>query len=156
MMEQDTEYRQQVVDEYKQAVVPLLRYIPWFERNEGQPGSTLYQGEDFTEHSMGIPVYDATLLNFVREASKSSLMDRNYLYTYSRGRIRTHEDERKVIASAELKDWDVLRGILSKYVMGGMTKSTLWAQGVQENIFLLVLRKMQEIIEFWDQPLDIR
>ncbi len=155
-MSQNTEYRQQQLDEYRQGVMPLLRYIPWFENNAGQPGSTLYQGPETTEHSIGIPVYDATLLNFVREAGKSSLMDRNYRYTYSRGGIRTHEDERRAIASAELKDWDVLRGILSKYVMGGMTKSTLWAQGVQENIFLLVLKKMQEIIEFWDRPLDIR
>ncbi len=155
-MSQDMEYRRQQLDEYRQGVMPLLRYIPWFENNEGQPGSTLYRGPETTEHSMGIPVYDGTLLNFVREAGKSSLMDRNYRYTYSRGGIRTHEDERRAIASAELKDWDVLRGILSKYVMGGMTKSSLWAQGVQENIFLLVLKKMQEIIEFWDRPLDIR
>lgn len=155
-MEQDTEYRRQQMEEYKQAVLPLLRYIPWFESNAGQPGNTFYQGPDATEHSMGIPVYDASLLNFVKEASRSSLMDRNYCYTYTRGRIRTHDDERRVIAGAELKDWDVLRGILSKYVMGGMTKSALWAQGVQENIFLLVLKKMQEIIEYWDRPLDIR
>ncbi|MCM1058538.1 MAG: hypothetical protein NC517_13185 [Firmicutes bacterium] len=155
-MEQDTEYRKQQLSGYKQEVLPLLKYIPWFESNAGQPGSTFYQGPDATEHSMSIPVYDANLLNFVKEASKSSLMDRNYCYTYTRGRIRTHEDERRVIAGAELKDWDVLRGILSKYVMGGMTKSVLWAQAVQENIFLLVLKKMQEIIEFWDRPFDIR
>lgn len=155
-MEQDTEYRQQQMSGYKQEVLPLLRYIPWFENNAGQPGNTFYQGPDATEHSMGIPVYDATLLNFVKEASGSSLMDRNYCYTYTRGRIRNHDDERRVIAAAELKDWDVLRGILSKYVMGGMTRSTLWAQGVQENIFLLVLKKMQEIIEYWDRPIDIR
>lgn len=155
-MSQNTEYRQQQMNEYRESVLPLLRYIPWFENHKGQPGSTLYQGPETTEHSIGIPVYDATLLNFVREAGRSPLMDRNYRYTYSRGGIRTHEDERKAIAAAEIKDWDVLRGILSKYVMGGMTKSTLWAQGVQENIFLLVLKKMQEIIEYWDQPLDIR
>lgn len=155
-MNQDKEYRQQQTEEYRQAVMPLLRYLPWFEDHAGQYGSTFYQGPEATEHSIGIPVYDATLLNFVREAGKSPLMDRNYRYTYTRGGLRTHEDERRAIAAAELKDWDVLRGILSKYVMGGMTKSTLWAQGVQENIFLLVLRKMQEIIEYWDRPLDIQ
>lgn len=155
-MSEDTEYRQQLLAEYKKEVMPLLRYIPWFENNAGQPGSRMYQSPEASEHAIGIPVYDATLLNFVKEASHTSLMDRNYCYTYSRGRIKTHEDEKKAIARAELKDWDVLRGILSKYVMGGMTKSTLWAQGVQENLFLLVLKKMQEIIEYWDRPLDIR
>lgn len=154
-MEQDAEYRRQQMSGYRQEVLPLLRYIPWFENNAGQPGNTFYQNPEATGHSIGIPVYDATLLNFVKEAARSALMDRNYCYTYTRGRIRTHDDERRLIAAAGLKDWDVLRGILSKYVMGGMTKSTLWAQGVQENIFLLVLKKMQEIIEYWDRPVDI-
>lgn len=155
-MEQDLEYRQQLLQEYKQTVMPLLRYLPWLEKNRGQTGSTLYQGPDSTEHSLSFPVYDSTLMNFVREASKSKLMERNYRYIYTRSRINTHEDERKMIASAELKDWDNLRGILSKYVLGGMTKGVLWSEAVQENIFYLVLMKMKEIIEYWDKPLDIR
>ncbi|MGN0166496.1 MAG: hypothetical protein ACI4AB_00515 [Acetatifactor sp.] len=155
-MEQDLEYRQQLLQEYKQTVMPLLRYLPWLEKNRGQTGSTLYQGPDSTEHSLAFPVYDSTLMNFVREASKSKLMERNYRYIYTRSRINTHEDERKMIASAELKDWDNLRGILSKYVLGGMTKGVLWSEAVQENIFYLVLMKMKEIIEYWDKPLDIR
>ncbi len=61
-----------------------------------------------------------------------------------------------MIAAAELRDWGILQGILSKYVMGGRMKSTLWAQGVRENIFLLVLRQMQGIIEYWDKPVDPR
>ena len=155
-MEQDLEYRQQLLQEYKQMVMPLLRYLPWFEQNRGQMGSTLYQGAEATEHSMAFPVYDATLMNFVREASKSKLMERNYRYVYTRNRINSHADERKIIASAGLKEWDILRGILSKYVLGGMTKATLWSEGVRENIFCLVLSKMKEIIEYWDKPLDCR
>lgn len=155
-MEKDMEYRQQLLEEYKQTVMPLLRYIPWFEQKAGQNVSSYYQGPEFTEHSMSIPVYDSTLMSFVREACKSALMDRNYCYVYTRNRIKTHDDERRVIAAAEWKDWDILRGILSKYVMGGMTKSTLWSQAVQENIFYLVLKRMQDIIEYWDKPLDIR
>lgn len=154
-MEQDFEYREQLLREYKQTVMPLLRYLPWFEKNKGQMGSTLYQGADFTEHSLAFPVYDATLLNFVREASKSKLMDRNYRYVYTRNRLNTHDDERRMIAAAELKDWDILRGILSKYVLGGMTKCNLWSLAVQENIFYLVLTRMKEIIEYWDRPLDM-
>ena len=38
-MEQNME-RQQLVQEYKQAVVPLLRYLPWLEANRGKPGNT--------------------------------------------------------------------------------------------------------------------
>lgn len=154
-MEQGTEYRQQQIEEYKRAVMPLFRYLPWLEQNAGQAGGGFYQNPEATENSMSIPVYDSTLMNFVREAQRSSLMDRNYPYVYTRNRIRTHEDERRVIAAAELKDWGILQGILSKYVMGGQTKSRLWMEAVKENIFLLVLKKMQEIIEYWDKSFTL-
>ena len=44
-MEQNAEYRQRQMQEYKREVMPLLKYIPWFEKNAGQAGSTLYQGD---------------------------------------------------------------------------------------------------------------
>lgn len=154
-MEDNFEYRQQLMKEYKQMVVPLMKYLPWLQRNAGQSVSSFYEGPDFNEHSMTIPVYDSNLMGFVKAASNSPLMDRNYPYVYSRNRIKTHEDERKVISGAGIKEWDILRGILSKYVLGGRTKATLWSEAVQENIFYLVLKQMQQIIEFWDQPLNI-
>lgn len=154
-MDRNTEYRQELLQGYKQMAMPFLRYLPWFESNAGKPGSSYYQGAEFTENTLRFPVYDSTLLNFVREASKSPLMDRNYSYIYTRNRIKTHDDERRIIESADLKDWDLLRGILSKYVLGGMTKGVLWSQAVQENIFYLILKQMQKIFEYWDKPLDI-
>ena len=153
--EQSMEYRQQLLREYKQATVPLLKYLPWFEKNAGQTCSGFYRGEGSGEHALPIPVYDATLMSFVKEAAKSPLMDRNYSYTYTRNRIKTHDDERKLISSAELKDWDILRGILSRYVLGGRTKGILWSEAAEQSIFYLVLRKMQEIIEYWDRPMNL-
>lgn len=155
-MEKDTESRQRLLKEYERMVMPLLRYMPWLERNRGQNVREYYENPELSDHAMSIPVYDGTLMNFVKEAAASELMDRNYLYTYTRNRIKSHEDERRIIASAELRDWDILRGILSKYVMGGRTKSVLWAQGVQEDIFYLTLKRMQEIITFWDRNLKTR
>lgn len=155
-MYQDSEYRIQMVNEYKEAILPLLRYLPWLEKNAGQNAGGYYKDPESSEHSIAIPVYDSNLMSFVKEALGSPLMERNYAYVYTRGRIVTHEDERRVIANAELKDWDVLRGILSKYVMGGRTKAVLWSEGVRENIYLLVLQRMQEIVEYWDKPMDIR
>ena len=155
-MDQNSECRQQLIAEYKQALEPFLKYLPWLEKNAGQTGSTLYEGSDSAAGTMHFPVYDSTLMSFVREMSKSPLMDRNYSYIYTRNRIKTHEDEKRYIASAELNDWGILRGILSKYVLGGMTKGILWSQGVQENIFYLVLKQMQKLIEYWDKPFDVR
>ncbi len=150
-MEQKTEYRQQMIGEYRQMLEPLLRYLPWLEKNMGKTASRSYQGQGIARSSMSFPVYDATLMGFVKEASASALMDRNYSYIYSRNRIKTHDDERRAIAAADLADWDILRGILSRYVLGGMTKANLWGEAVQEKIFVLVLRQMRTIVEYWDK-----
>lgn len=150
-MESRTEDRQQVIREYRQILEPLMRYLPWLEKNAGKVASRNYQGQGIGENSISFPVYDATLLSFVREASASALMDRNYSYIYSRNGIKTHEDERKVIARAEFRDWGILCGILSKYVLGGRTKANLWGEAVQEDIFLLVLQQMKKIVEYWDR-----
>lgn len=150
-MEQDVEYRQQTIARYKAAAEPLLKYLPWMERNAGRAVSRNYQGSGLSKSSMSFPVYEANLMNFVREAAASPLMDRNYVYVYTRNRIRSHADEKRLIAGAELRDWDTLAGILSKYVLEGQTKATLWGEAVQEDIFVLVLRKMKEIIGYWDK-----
>nr|WP_318684338.1 hypothetical protein [uncultured Acetatifactor sp.] len=155
-MEESLEYRQQLLQEYKQAALPLLRYLPWLEKAVGTKASSVYDGQDIGAHSMTFPVYDSTLLNFVKEAAKSPLMDRNYRYVYTRNHINSHEDEKRIIQKAGWKDWDILRGILSYYILGGRTRATLWSQGVQEGIFCLVLKQMKEIIEYWDKPLDYR
>ena len=81
-MEQSSEYREQLLESYKQAVRPLLPYLPWLEQSAGKKASSLYSGQDIGVHSVSFPVYDGTLLNFVREAGKSPLMDRNYAYIY--------------------------------------------------------------------------
>lgn len=155
-MEQKMEYRQQLLDEYKQAVSPLLRYLPWLEKTAGAKVSSTYNGQNIAEHSVTFPVYDATLLNFVKEVGRTSLMDRNYMYIYTRNQIRSHEDERRVIEQAGWREWNILTGILSYYVLGGRTKGTLWSEAVQERIFYLLFKQMKEIIEFWDKPLDSR
>lgn len=154
-MEQGMEYRQQVIEGYKQTVMPLLKYLPWFERNAGRAVSSVYGGDDISAHSVSFPVYDSTVMSFVKEASNTTLMDKNYAYIYTRNRIRNHDDERRLIQKAGWKEWHILCGILSKYVMGGRTRATLWNEAVKEDIFYLILKQMREIIEFWDRPLDI-
>ncbi len=154
-MEQNKEYRQQLIEEYKQITMPLFRYLPWLEKSAGKTASSTYSGNDIGEHSMSFPVYDGTLMNFVKEATKSPLMDQNYRYVYVRQNIRNHEDERRIIKNAGINEWDILRGIMSKYVLGGRTKGRLWSEAIEEEIFYLLLKQMREIIEFWDKPMRI-
>lgn len=154
-MEQTLEYRQRLLQEYKDAVMPLLNYLPWMEAHAGKEVSSAYQGDNMSENSIRFPVYDATLLQFIKEAANSSLMDANYKYVYTRNRIHNHSDERRIIAKAGWRDWEVLKGILSYYVLGGRTRAVLWSQAMEEQIFYLVLKQMRSIIEYWDKPLVI-
>lgn len=147
------EYMRELSQQYKEALMPYLRYLPWFEEHAGKLTGSSYNGSMDGNNTMSFPVYDSTLLSFVKEMGRSSFMDRNYAYLYSRKRIKTPEDERKIIKAANIQDWDVLCSILSRYVLGGNTKAQLWTQAVKENIFLMVLQKMQEIVEYWDRRL---
>ena len=137
--------REKIIKEYHDSVEPLLSYLPWLSQHAGETGETLYGEQGISEHSLSFPVYDATLLRFVREAGKSSLMDRNYRYVYSRNHLKTHEDEKALIAKTSWRSWDQLKGILSCYVLGGRVKATLWSEGVKARVYLMVLEKMRDI-----------
>ncbi len=147
-MELDAATRYQQLEQYKKTLKPLLRYLPWLEQTSGGEVSKNYNGETTV---MSFPVYDGTMMSFVREVSRTSFMDRNYRYVYTRNRIKDHDDERRMIEKATIKEWDILCGILSKYILGGQTRATLWNEAVKERIFYLVIQKMCEIIEFWDK-----
>lgn len=151
--QEDIEYRRQVVQEYKADVEKLIRYLPWLEEKSGSNVSETYSGSGIGEHSIAFPVYDSTLLSFVKEVQRTNLLDRNYRYIYSRNRIVTQKDELRAISNSDITRMDILKGILSKYVMGGMTKGRMWTEAVQNRIFLNIVKKMKENLEFWDRPI---
>ena len=146
---EEIEYRRRVVGEYRPDVERLVRYLPWLEEKAGRNVSEQFEGSGISEHSIPFPVYDSTLLGFVKEVQRTKLLDRNYVYVYSRNKIRTVEDELRAISQADITQMDILKGILSKYVMGGMTKGRMWTDAVQNRIFLNVVRKMKENLDFW-------
>ena len=153
---EDIAYRQQVVNEYRADVERLARYLPWLESKRGASVQQSYSGSGIQEHSISFPVYDSTLLSFVREAQKTKLMDRNYRYVYSRYRIRNVEEELRAAKRAGIKEMDVLKAILSRYVMEGMTKGKKWPEAVENGVFLAAITKMKENLDFWDHPVQTR
>lgn len=155
IVEREAEYRRKEVEEYKKIVSPFFKYISWLEKSAGTSVSSLYTGQNIEAASMSFPVYDGTLLNLIKQLSKSELMDHNYPYVYSKYRLQTPEQERYLIKKATITEWGNLKAVLSKYVLGGMTKATLWNEGVQEQIFYLILNQMKTIIEWWDKPIDV-
>ncbi len=150
-MDSDKLSVEEMVAYYKPDVESLIPYIPWLETHKGNEVSAAFQGEGVEKNSITFPVYDGTLMNFVKTARASSLIDRNYVYVYSRNRIRTTADEHRFIQNATIKEMGILWGILSKYILKGMTKATLWSEGVRNGIFLELLVKMREILAFWDR-----
>ncbi len=153
---EDIAYRQQVVNEYRADVEKLARYLSWFESKNGKSVQQSYSGSGIAEHSIAFPVYDGTLMNFIKEAQRTKLIDRNYKYIYSRYRIRRLEDELMVIKRSDIREMDALKGILSRYVMEGMTKGRRWSEAVENGIFLKVIKKMKENLDFWDHPVQTR
>lgn len=155
-MEKEKLSTEEIVQVYKEDVKRLVRYLPYFEGKKADDVSRQYTGDEIGEKLMSFPVYDSTLLGFVKEASQTCFMDDNYRYVYSRNGLRTHQDEWKLIERATIQDMDYLGGILSKYVYGGMTKGSVWSEAVEYGIFYRVIKKAQELVEFWDKPMDQR
>lgn len=154
-MEQDLEYTRKLIERYRIEVEPLFRYLPWLEEKRGKHVSSRYENDKLT-NTIPFPVYDSTLLGFVKEVQRTALTDRNYVYTYTRYAIRSVADEHKQIAGVTIKSVEVLTAILSNYIMGGMRKSWLWPQAVEEGIFLEILLKFRELFVVWDQPMGIQ
>ena len=153
-VEMDKAYMRELAGKYKLELSPLLRYMHWLEQNAGKNLTTSYKASEDGMSTMSFPVYDSTLLSFIKEAGKTSFMDKNYAYIYSGYRIQTPQQERDLIEKATMQEWNVLCGILTRYVRGGMTQSYLWTQGMTESILYLTLAKMKELVEFWDKPLS--
>ena len=152
MEKEDVAYRQQVVNTYKPDVEKLIRYLPWLEEKAGSSVAETFEGSGIRDNSIPFLVYDSTLLSFIKDVQRTGLLDRNYPYVYAQYGIRTVQDELNAISRADIKEMNILKGILSKYVLGGMTKARLWTEAVANKIFLNVIRKMKENVEFWDKP----
>lgn len=153
-MEQDLEYRRSLMESYKKKIEPLFRYVTWLEAKRGQKVSSTYTGDDKGNRTMAFPVYDSTLLGFVKEVQRSGLTDRNYVYQYRHYRMETPAEELAEINNVTIKNVELLTGVLSRYVCEGMTKGRMWSLAVEEGIFLAILLKFKELFDLWDQPME--
>ena len=144
--ELDIDIRKNLIQQYKPDAERLVPYISWLEKKRGGGVMNSYEGEGVEKTSFTFPVYDAALLNFVKTAKGTVFITRNYQYVYSRNRIKDASQEKKAVQGATLQNMELLSGIFSRYVLGGMTKGVLWAEAVENGIFLEVLYKLQELL----------
>ncbi len=145
--------RDEIIICYQEDVARLMKYLSWLQNVSGTATSSIFSGEGIDKSSLTVPVYDSTLLNFVKEVKKTDFLNRNYVYTFSRYCMKTEKDELRVIEACSLQDITVLGDILSKYVIKGDVKGAMWAEGVQNGVYLAVLLKMKELMEI-RKPLE--
>ena len=120
----------EVFDKYRSDIEKLIAYLPWLEEKSGKSKvSDIYNGDGLDEHSISFPVYDGTLLRFVKDAENTQFMDRNYVYVISRNRLKSAEEEVEFVKKQTMLKMDNIGGILSKYVMGGRTKGKTVVRG---------------------------
>ena len=140
----------QIIDLYFPDVKKLREYLPYLEKIGGRSGSNTFNQNGLSEHSITFPVYDSNLMRFVKEAETSVFMNRNYHYSYSKYRMKTPEDELKVISNCNIQQMNVIGDIMSKYVLGGRTKAMLWSEAARYGIFIAAVEKADELIHFWE------
>ena len=136
-----------IVSRYRPEVDKLLPYVRWLKDNAKSEVAQSYSNSELK--SMPFPVYDSNLLMFVKAAQSTNLIDRNYVYVYSRNHLNSAKDELMFISEAQIMDMDDLAGILSKYILTGMTKGTVWAEGVYNGVLFQVVSKMDELLNYW-------
>ncbi|MBE5840827.1 hypothetical protein SAMN02910275_01528 [Butyrivibrio sp. INlla18] len=151
MMENDRTFNENsiedIVSRYRPEVDKLMPHLHWLKENAKHEVAQSYSNSDLK--SMPFPIYDSNLLAFVKAAQSTNLLDRNYVYVYTRNRLANAKDEILFIQNAEIKDMDDLAGILSKYILSGMTKGTVWAEGVYNGVLYMVVNKMDELLKMW-------
>ena len=139
--------REEIIICYKEDVERLLKFLPWLQKTSGGVSSGIYNGEGIENSSMAVPVYDSTLLGFIKEIRTTDFMNRNYVYTYSRYRIKTAKDELRVIDACSLQEISVIGDILSKYVLRGDVKGAVWSEGVSNGVYLAFLLKLKDLMD---------
>ena len=138
----------EVFDKYRGDIEKLITYLPWLEEKSGKSKvSDIYNGDGLDQHTISFPVYDGMLLRFVKDAENTQFMDRNYVYVISRNRVKSAEDEVEFVKKQTMLKMDNIGGILSKYVMGGRTKSRLWSEAVDKGVFLAVVTRLKELYD---------
>ncbi len=136
-----------IVSRYRPELAKITPYLNWLKDNAKSEVSQRYSNSDLK--SIPFPVYDSSLLSFVKAAQSTNLLDRNYVYVYSRNHLKSAKDELLFISEAQIMDMDDLAGILSKYILTGMTKGSVWAEGVQNGVLYSVVKKMDDLVKFW-------
>ena len=147
MQDKERLSREEIRALYQEDAKRLLQFENWLKKATGTETSDIYSGEGIEETSMSVPVYDSTLLSFIKTAKTTQFMNRNYVYTFSQHSLRTAKDELNIIESCSLQEIKVLGDILSKYCYKGDVKGACWSEGVKNGVYIALLEKLKKLLE---------
>ncbi len=136
-----------IVSRYRPELDKIIPYLGWLGNNAQTEVVQKYSNSNLK--SIPFPVYDSNLLAFVKACQTTSLLDRNYVYVYSRNKIANFKDELLFISDAQITDMDDLAGILSSYILRGMTKGSVWSEGVRNGVLYHTVKKMDDLVKYW-------
>jgi len=138
-----------MLEKYRSDIMELSRYLPWLESKKGQDVGGRYEPGEGKANTISVPTYDSTLLAFVKKVQKTGFYKKNYIYTYSRNRLKTAEDEHRLIDRCNIMEIELIGDILTNYCMKGMTKAYMWTEGVKNGVFFHAVSRMKELVDFW-------
>lgn len=146
--------REELVAMYRPDVERIVAFLPWLTDKSSADVMQNFTGEN-GEVTLPFPVYGDIYLAFLETVGSTVFMNPNYHYTYSKYRIQDWNDELTLIRRADIMTMDILGDILSRYVLGGMTKAYLWSDAMDFQIFYHAVKRAKEIIEYWDVPIVV-
>ncbi len=146
--------REELVAMYRPDVERMSAFLEWLTNKTGQDVMQNFTGEN-GEVTLPFPVYTDVFLAFLDTIGTTVFMNPNYRYIYSKYRIQDWHDELKMIQRADIMSMEILGGIFSRYILGGMTKAYLWSDGMDFQVFYHAVKRAKEIIEYWDVPIVV-
>jgi len=126
----------------QQGLIKLLSFISYFE-DDNIEYCKWQAGEKFENDMsyMSYPVYDDRLQEFIRAASDSGLMNRDYISLLN-DEIGPEKDIIKVID--ETNDRDILIAALTYFVRQERFQEGIWGMAAKDKVFLRILLKLRK------------
>ena len=130
---------------YRNSVEKLLSFIPYFENATKESVVQWIPGENQEEKHIPIafPQYEPVLRKFIAEVYQTNLMSTDYLKIINEKGLQDSNDMNKAIEHANL---EVLRAILTGYIRQERFSDGLWAEAVENKVFLKILRRLDQVV----------
>lgn len=131
---------------FTNAVKPLLKYIPYFEKARERHSSDdlINVNSDIKERQSF--KYDKMLIDFIQEVYDSNLMDLNYNMTIAE-ETRESENWDEIVENISLANRRLTMAILTAIVRGERFNDGLWAKALQREWFLKILSRLNFLMD---------